>query len=351
MEGEPSPSLPNAVEQGLLIIKSNRASVIFAVNIFLAQRIVRSMHPNFGWSIPFGLGSTILACSVPPVIILNITSISLLFYSTDNPDRSDVAEALLKFGSSWNLWLVSFPFLVIFISCSIPGPRPEKFGSGSLRIKTSLVMFATALLATGATVRTYATFNPRPQNSFDVLYGKPVFYVTQFTFEVIVVSLYAALRFDLLFHVPNGSSGPGDYSSNRAGDMEKAMVLSRGEIRNKIEETGIHHQILKPSYASSFMQKNGAEPVFAVFYPSAPDAASLVGLAEDMASEGKLPPRPAERVSRRQSVMKAFRSTSTFSRGGLPPGGYGLPAEPRPPRPPRTTQSMYRTSAEDPGDA
>ncbi|KAK2607555.1 hypothetical protein N8I77_006219 [Diaporthe amygdali] len=325
------------------------ASVIFAVNILLAQRIVRSMHPNFGWSVPFGLGTTVLAISVPPIIILQITSISLLFLSTDNPDRSDVAEALLKFGSSWNLWLVVFPFVVIFLSCSIPGPRPEKFGSGSLRIKTSLVMFAAALLATGATVRTYSAFNPRPNNSGDVLYGRPVFYVTQFTFELIVVALYAALRFDLLFHIPNGSSKPGDYSINKAGDAEKAMVLSRGEIRDRLEQIGIHHQILKPSYTSSFMQ-NGAEPVFAVFYPSAPDAASLVGLAEDMAMEGKLPPRPADRVSRRQSLMEAFRSTPSYWKPPPPAGSFGLPAQPRPPRPPRTTQSMYRTSAEDQSD-
>lgn len=320
----------------------NRAAVIFVVNIFFAQRIVRSMHPGVGWSIPFSLGTVILACSVPPVIILQITSISVFFLSTDNPDRADVAVALLKFGSSWNIWLVSFPFLVIFIACAIPGPKPEKFGSGNLRVKTSLAMLGAALLATGATVRTYGTFNPRPPNSGDVLYSKAVFYVTQFTFEIIVVALYAFARIDLLFHVPNGSSKPGDYSANKTGDPEKAVVLSRGEIRDKIEATGLHHQILKPSYSSSFMQ-TGAEPVFAVFYPSAPDAASLVGLAQDMENEGKLPPRPADRVSRRQSVMEAFRSTSSASRRPAQ-GNYGLPAQPRPPRPPRTTLSMYRTS-------
>lgn len=319
------------------------------MNIFFAQRIVRSMHPNIGWSRPFSLGTVMLAISVPPVIILQITSISVFFLSTDNPDRADVAVALLKFGSSWNIWLVSFPFLTIFISCSIPGPKPEKFGSGSLRIKTSLAMLGAALLATGATVRTYGTFNPRPPNSGDVLYSKPIFYVTQFTFEIIVVALYAFARIDLLFHVPNGASGPGEYSANKIGDPEKAVVLSRGEIRDKIEETGLHHQILKPSYTSSYMQQSGAEPVFAVFYPSAPDAASLVGIAENMASDGKLPPRPADRVSRRQSVAEVFRSTSSASRRPLQ-GGFGLPAQPRPPRPPRTTQSMYRTS-DDTGDA
>ncbi|KAG6360402.1 hypothetical protein INS49_011461 [Diaporthe citri] len=318
------------------------AAVIFVVNIFFAQRIVRSMHPGVGWSVPFSLGTVILAISVPPVIILQITSISVFFLSTDNPDRADAAVALLKTGSSWNIWLVSFPFLVTFLACSIPGPKPEKFGSGNLRVKTSLAMLGAALLATGATVRTYATFNPRPPNSGDVLYSKPVFYITQFSFEIIVVALYAFARIDLLFHVPNGSSQPGDYSANRAADTEKAVVLSRGLIRDKIEETGLHHQILKPLYTSSFMQ-TGAEPVFAVFYPSATDAASLVGMAQDMANEGKLPPRPADRVSRRQSVEEVFRSTSSASRRPLQ-GNFGLPAQPRPPRPPRTTQSMYRTS-------
>ncbi|KAH8770068.1 hypothetical protein F5883DRAFT_493659 [Diaporthe sp. PMI_573] len=324
------------------------AAVIFVVNIFFAQRIVRSMHPVVGWSKPFSLGTVILAISVPPVIILQIVSISVFFLSTDNPDRADTAMALLKTGSSWNIWLVTFPFLTIFLACAIPGPKPEKFGSGSLRVKTSLAMLGAALLATGATVRTYGTFNPRPKDSGDVLYSKAVFYVTQFSFEIIVVALYAFARIDLLFHVPNGSSGPGDYSANKAGDTEKAVMLSRGEIRDKLEKTGLHHQILKPSYTSSFMQ-TGTEPIFAVFYPSAPDAASLVGMAQDMVSEGKLPPRPVDRVSRRQSVVEAFRSTPSISRRA-PQGTFGLPSQPRPPRPPRSTQSMYRTSPDEPSD-
>lgn len=306
------------------------------------------MHPVVGWSKPFSLGTVILAISVPPVIILQIVSISVFFLSTDNPDRADTAVALLKTGSSWNIWLVTFPFLTIFLACAIPGPKPEKFGSGSLRVKTSLAMLGAALLATGATVRTYGTFNPRPKDSGDVLYSKAVFYVTQFSFEIIVVALYAFARIDLLFHVPNGSSGPGDYSANKAGDTEKAVMLSRGEIRDKLEKTGLHHQILKPSYTSSFMQ-TGTEPIFAVFYPSAPDAASLVGMAQDMVSEGKLPPRPVDRVSRRQSVVEAFRSTPSISRRA-PQGTFGLPSQPRPPRPPRSTQSMYRTSPDEPSD-
>jgi hypothetical protein len=326
----------------LLILNLNRAAVIFVVNIFFAQRIVRSMHPAVGWSKPFSLGTTMLAISVPPVIILQIVSISVFFLSTDNPDRADTAVTLLKAGSSWNIWLVTFPFLTIFLACSVPGPRPEKFGSGSLRVKTSLAMLGAALLATGATVRTYGTFNPRPNDSGDVLYSKPVFYITQFSFEIIVVALYAFARIDLLFHVPNGASGPGDYSADKAGDMEEAAgrAPSRGEIRDKLEKTGLRHQILKPSYSSSFMPAAGPEPVFAVFYPSAPGAAPPVGsLAEDMASEGQLPPRPANRVSRRQSVVEAFRSTASVSRG---------PSQPRPPRPPRSTQSMYRTSPDEP---
>ncbi|POS71524.1 hypothetical protein DHEL01_v210081 [Diaporthe helianthi] len=330
------------------------AAVIFVVNIFFAQRIVRSMHPTVGWSKPFSLGTTILALSVPPVIILQIISISVLFLSTDNPDRADTAAALLKSGSSWNIWLVSFPFLTIFISCSIPGPKPEQFGSGSLRVKTSLAMLGAALLATGATVRTYGTFNPRPRDSGDVLYSKTVFYVTQFSFEIIVVALYAFARIYLLFHVPNGSSQRGDYSANnpgKSGDTEKAMALARGEIRDKIEETGLHQHILNPSYTSSFMQ-TGAEPVFAVFYPYAPDTASLVGMAEDVVSEGKLPPRPVDKVSRRQSMVEALRSTSspgTISKRP-PQGAYGLPAQPRPLRPPRSTLSMYCTSPDEPSD-
>lgn len=335
------------------------------------------MHPQFGWSAGFSLITTGMAISVPIVILLQIGSLIGLFFSVGVEDRSNGFEGVLKFGSSYNLFLVVFPFLAIGISCAIPGPKPDKFGSGHLRVKTSLVMFVSALLATGAVVRTYAFFNKRLPGNDDVLYGKPIFYTTQFMLEIIVVALYALLRFDLLFHIPNGSSKPGDYSrgNTSAADAEKARLLTREEIEDRLAACQVPYQILRASYAKSSVAapSSADQPIYAVFFPQLPeggedqqqqregDAASTTTALE----EGMLPPRPARRVSRRQSVLEAFGSRSPAGRGSYTTYRYAdsyydeRPRSPRSPdlgrggergpvqapvRPRRSAASMYQTA-------
>lgn len=278
----------------------NRASVIFAVNIFLVQRIVRSMHPKFGWSTPFSIVTRVMAISVPAIIILQIVSIIFLFFSTDDQSRFNAFDGVLKFGASYLMVLATFPFWAIFLACSIPGPKPEKFGVGHLRVKTSLVMVAAVMLTTGATVRTYAFFNPRPIDNDDVLYGKPVFYTTQFMLEILVVAGYALIRFDLLFHIPNGASGPGDYSAAMTSDTEKGHVFTRWNIEERIAASGIPHQILAASYSKSTVDARADQPVYAVFFPQASNAAG----PREEDDEARLPPRPPRRVSRRDTLIE-----------------------------------------------
>lgn len=312
-----------------------RASVIFAVNIFLVQRIVRSMHPRVGWSVPFSIITRAMAISVPVLIISQIVSLIVLFFSVNDANRFNGFESFLKFGTTYLLILATFPFWAIFIACSVPGPKPEKFGVGDLRVKTSLVMLASAMLTTGSIVRTHALFNPRPADTDDVLYGKPVFYTTQFMLEIFVVAAYAAFRFDLLYHIPNGSSKPGDYSTNISGDMERSQFATREAIEERIAAWEVPHQILAPSNTHGSFKTRAEEPIYAVFYPQlqAPNATD----SQETEYEAKLPPRPTRRVSRRESIMEYIqqrpRSTMRssyygFNDGNVPPLPTTTPAGP-----------------------
>lgn len=120
-------------------------------------------------------------------------------------------------------------------------------------------MLASVLLTTGAIIRTYEFFNPRPQQTDDVLYGKSVFYLTQFVMELTVVAMYALLRFDLLFHMPNGASRPGDYAQGGAsGDAKKALQFTRESIEDRIAASGMKYQILAPSYSQSAFASGAA---------------------------------------------------------------------------------------------
>lgn len=297
-----------------MLIQHPSAAVVFAVNILLTQRIIRSMHPQIGWSRPFSLATRSMALSVPLNIVLLISSLIGFFLSNGVPTRLAAFEGLLKFGVSWNIVLVTFPFLAVGIACAFPGPKPEKFGRGHLRVKTSLVMFSSALLTTGAVVRTYAIFNPRSLAENDVLYGKPVFYTTQFMLEAVVVAGYALLRFDLLFHIPNGSSRPGDYSATN--ETEKGGgVFAREDIEEQIAACKVPHQILAAPYSQRRAAKardyDDEQPVFVVFFPSSSSSQALETLAE-----GELPPRPnVGRVSRRQSYMEGLRRSRMALQG------------------------------------
>lgn len=288
------------------------------------------MHPKVGWSMPFSIITRLMAISVPILIILQIISIIVLFFSVDDASRFTAFETILKFGASYLLILATFPFWTIFLACSVPGPRPEKFGEGSLRVKTSLVMLASAMLTTGAIVRTYAFFNPRAPDDSDVLYSKPVFYTTQFTLEILVVAAYAIFRFDLLFHIPNGSAKPGDYSINVFGNTEKDQLITRETIETRISACGVPHQILSASYAKSTVDSRADEPVYAVFFPQSeiPDRSDL----EETEASANLPPRPARRVSRRQTLVDYVQRRSTM--GATLPSYYdfadgGGPSLPR----------------------
>lgn len=267
--------------------------------MLLVQRIVRSMHPQIGWSKPFSYGTSALAISVPFIIINNITAVIGSFLSVGKEEQIKAFEGMLKFGNVWNLFLVTFPFWVTFLACSFPGPRPEKFGVGSLRTKTSLILFSSTLLSIGTIVRFYAIFNPQPLDTTNVLFLKPVFYVTQFTMEFIVVALYALLRFDKLFHIPNGAHGYGSYSKNIATKDAESGIYTRQFIEDRIAQSGVPHQILSASYSQTPSTPGAEQPVYAIFYPqSSATEVITIGKESDLARVNTA--RTADRVSRRQ---------------------------------------------------
>ncbi|KZL79171.1 hypothetical protein CI238_09548 [Colletotrichum incanum] len=296
-----------------LITENGGASLMFAVNIFFAQRLVRSIHPKAGWCTAFGQFIFILLISVPVFILLNMISTIVAFFSVGNADRLEVIDDLLKFGSSWNTWLSAFPVLVVSGCLSVPGPKPEKFGSGSQRVKVALLYLGAFLLITGQSIRLYAVFNKEPPGTTSVVYSKAVFYTTGFMFELLVVALYAILRIDQRFHIPDGSSGPGDYS----GDKQRGHY-SVEEIERLIGDLEVPHQIMRERKGPEDM-----EMVFTIFFATKKDdkdnekEKSEWGSDETTAGSNikgaALPERP-KRITRRQTLIDAVKPPPRSSR-------------------------------------
>lgn len=197
---------------------SYSVAAVFAVNLVLAQRVVRAMHPKFGWGLGFTIFSQFLIFSIPAVIAMNAVSVSVNFFSVE-PVQREVTEELLMFGSSWNLMLAAMPLVWVFLASARPGPPIENFGSGDFRSKTSLLVFGAITMSVGASVRLAISVNG--PNSTSPLSGKLVFYMTGFLLEIITVAAYAYFRLDLSFHIPNGAIGPGAYAKSPDGANRK----------------------------------------------------------------------------------------------------------------------------------
>lgn len=63
-------------------------------------------------------------------------------------------------------------------------------------------------------MRLLSVAQSHPINNPGQIDGKALFYLTGFVLEIMVVILFAAARFDLRFHVPNGCTGPGQYGAS-----------------------------------------------------------------------------------------------------------------------------------------
>jgi hypothetical protein len=185
--------------------------VIFAVNLFFTQRIIRSIHPKAGWSPPLTGLFLLLVITAPTIILWNITNTVLASFLL-KPNQLETVHDLLLFGGSYVLFLGSAPMTFLAILALFPpSSPPEKFGMGALQVKIVILLAASALLTVGAVIRLVVAANPAPLEAPQPLESKAVFYITGFTMEITVVILYAVSRVDLRFYVPDGCTKPGDY--------------------------------------------------------------------------------------------------------------------------------------------
>jgi hypothetical protein len=186
--------------------------LIFIINLIFTQRIIRASHPDLGWApwfswaIKLYCGSIIFA-----MIILVIGTVQGFFTPNHNTHRID--RDLTIFGSTYFAVAAFLPILLLSTSAVLPtrGPR-EDFGEGGYNTKIIILLCSSALLTLGAAFRAGIGFVPRPATNPAWYHSKACFYIFNFTIEWTVVMLYAAVRVDKRFIVPDGCHGPGDYS-------------------------------------------------------------------------------------------------------------------------------------------
>lgn len=201
--------------------------LLFVVNLIFVQRIVRASHHNWAWATWFSLAFKIYYASIVVMLIALITCTVQSFFTLNKNTRRIDRDVQLV-GSTYFAVAAFLPIPLMGLRWLIlPKQQIEKFGEGRFRSKIFVLLFASALLTLGAAFRCGIAYVPRPAANPAWYHSKACFYIFNFTIEIIVVYLYAVIRVDKRFHVPNDSHAPGDYSGANGEKQRRPSFADR----------------------------------------------------------------------------------------------------------------------------
>ena len=198
--------------------------LLFIINLIFAQRIVRAAHPRLGWHRAFAAAFKALYAAIALTLVMLITCTVQSFY-TLNTNTRRIDRDVQIYGQVFYAFVAFLPIVLVLGGLVIPrSARLDKFGSGRFRTKITVLLLAAVLLCLGASFRAATNIKtPRPRDDPAWYHSKACFYIFNFTLELLVIAMYAEVLVDRRFHVPNGSHGPGAYSSGarKQGEVEK----------------------------------------------------------------------------------------------------------------------------------
>ncbi|KAE8380392.1 hypothetical protein BDV26DRAFT_257566 [Aspergillus bertholletiae] len=200
-----------AIAAGILV----NAGVLLAyiINFILAQRILRSKQPHIGWHPIMRQGSKLLYVLILGALVMVITATVVSFYTLDQYTRSQCRDVQLA-AMTYFLVFTCLPLVQVMIAFILPrSPREESFGQGGPTSKAAIVTLSSCLCILIAGFKAGANWSPpRPVTNPSWFDSKACFYVFNFMLEIMILCLLTFSRFDRRFHIPNGSTQPGDYS-------------------------------------------------------------------------------------------------------------------------------------------
>ncbi|KAI0132227.1 hypothetical protein BJ170DRAFT_592198 [Xylariales sp. AK1849] len=203
--------------------------IVFIVNLFFAQRILRGYHPKLGWSTPARVALRFLVACVIVCLLMVIAVTIQSFYTLDVATRDADHKAQLVAGTYLAV-LAFLPIPIVILAAITPRKHHvEKFGTGSLKVKLALVIFTSVLLSLGAGFRVGTNYNPRPLNDPTWYHTRAAYYIFNFVLDLIVSYTYLAAGFHKRFHIPNGAKGPGSYMATTTDKEHPYGSWERGE--------------------------------------------------------------------------------------------------------------------------
>jgi hypothetical protein len=205
--------------------------IVFVVNIFFAQRLVRAFHPQFGWSMRARVVHRLLVAAVVACLVMSIVAGVETVFTLEPATRSRDRTVLLLSGTLLAV-LAFVPVPVVALAAALPRGKPERFGTGSWTAKVLLLVSTSLLLTLGAIYRVASNWATRPLNDPAWYHGRAPYYICNFVVDLVVSSLYLAFKFHQRFYVPSKCKGPGSYSRDKEG-FNSFENLSEGGLQSR----------------------------------------------------------------------------------------------------------------------
>jgi len=195
--------------------------LLFLINLLFAQRIIRAQHPRLGWHKIFGVFYRLLIVIIVLTLIAMIATVVQSFF-TLNANTRRIDRDIQLYGLTFYAFVAFLPIPMVLLGLVLPKRiRTEKFGKGRFRTKIIILTVATMVLSLGACWRCGTAWaKPVPRAESPWYFSKPFFYVFNFAVEAMVIMLYAIVRVDRRFHIPNGARGSYIFI---AGETEKGV--------------------------------------------------------------------------------------------------------------------------------
>ncbi|KAM0716393.1 hypothetical protein Q7P37_007838 [Cladosporium fusiforme] len=190
--------------------------ILYLVNLIFAQRILRAIHPKFGWNAALAHVFHALYVLLAGTLIMVITATVVMFYTLNQSTRQaclDCQRAAVIF----LFFITTIPLLLVAASFLLPrsGTTPQPFGVGSTTFKAALLLVAACLATTISGFKLGTTWQaPRKQIDPAWYHSRAAYYCFGFMLEILIICIYLFGRVDKRFHVPDGSSKRKSYIMN-----------------------------------------------------------------------------------------------------------------------------------------
>lgn len=210
--------------------------LVFIINLLWSQRILRSLHPHIGWHKGVSIAFKILYALIGLTLACVITATVQSFY-TLRPRTRKIDRSLQLYGSTFLAVISSLPIFIVLGSLAVPRRGAhDRFGSGRFRTKVIVLLIGASLASLGAWYRCATAWEPPVPRSrpLPAYFHKVNFYIFNFALEILIVYMYAIMRVDLRFHIPNGAKGPGSYKKQVEGST-KEVDEEEGKVQTPLE--------------------------------------------------------------------------------------------------------------------